>query len=97
VARRVRRAFCKSRRNLIEQVECRGTRFISDRIFLKAQKIGKWAVERSGFITSYESRLAAQSHAKSVTNLFTLLSVLWAVFLCVLRILDLFDVGLIGA
>jgi hypothetical protein len=42
------------------------------------QKTGKWAVERSGFIISYESRLAAQSHAKSVTNLFTLLSVLGA-------------------
>ena len=61
---------------MIEQVECRGINFISDWLFLPVQKTGKWAVARSGFITSYESRLAAQSHAKSVTNLFTLLSVL---------------------
>jgi len=54
----------------------RGTISISDWLFLMIQKTGKWAMERSGFITSYESLKTAQSQAKTVTNLLILLSVL---------------------
>ena len=55
---------------------CRDARFLSDSLLVPVYKVSKWAVVRSGFGPRHHSRYKAESPAKSVTNLFTLLSVL---------------------
>jgi CDP-glycerol glycerophosphotransferase (TagB/SpsB family) len=75
VARRVRRGFCQSWQELVELFEYRGTMPISGRELIPVQNCFKWALARSLYEHS-KSVLDAEAKAKTMTSLFTLLSVL---------------------
>ena len=80
VARRVRRGFCQSWQELVELFEYRGTMPISGRELIPVQSCFKRALARSRYEHS-KSVLGAEATAKTMTSLFTLLSVLWAAFI----------------
>ena len=72
--------FCSPGTNLVEHYECRGTKLITSHIFIPGYKFccEHW---RGRGINSYKSVWAAGTKAKTMTSLFTLLSVLAGGFL----------------
>jgi hypothetical protein len=75
VARRVWRGFCQSWQELVKLFEYRGTMPISGRELIPVQSCFKRALARSRYEHS-KFVLGAEAKAKTMTSLFTLLSVL---------------------
>jgi hypothetical protein len=67
--------FCSPGTNLVEHYECRGTKLVTSHIFIHGSKFGyeHW---RGRGINCYKSILGAEAKAKTMTSLFTLLSML---------------------
>jgi hypothetical protein len=90
VARRARRGFCQLWQELVELFEYRGTMPISGREFIPVQSWFKRALARSRYAYS-KSVWGAEAKAKTMTSLFTLLTVLsvgfWRLFILTLILL----------
>jgi hypothetical protein len=67
--------FCSPGTNFIEHYECRGTKLVASHIFIPGHKFCCEHWSGRG-IKSYKSVLGAEAKAKTMTSLFTLLSVL---------------------